>query len=165
MRLTAIAITVTLVAAAPASAQHPYGLNPYNPDDAALLRNYGATLVVQTPLSELRKLDPYNPHHAALLRQLGGAIPLWGWWGGYPPSTPPSFAPLTPFPTTGATGSVSPTGPNLAVVVPPNDRLLPPRMLPDRPREAAPLPALPPLPRPGRPLRPAPNVQVKAAAQ
>lgn len=103
MRLTAIAITVTLLAAvpasgqAPASAEHPYGLDPYNPSDAELLRNYGATLVAQTDLLELRKLDPYKPSHAALLRQLGGAIPLWGLaW--YPSPIP---APLTPFPTTG----------------------------------------------------------------
>jgi hypothetical protein len=106
MRLTAIAIVVTLLAAvpasgqtpapAPASAQHPYGLDPYNPSDAALLREYGVTLVAQTPLVELRKLDPYKPSHAALLRQLGGGIPLWGWaW-----YASPGPAPLTPFPET-----------------------------------------------------------------
>ncbi len=105
MRLTAIAIVVTLLAVVPASGQtpepapcraaqeHPYGLDPYNPSDAALLREYGVTLVAQTPLVELRKLDPYKPSHAALLRQLGGGIPLWGWaW-----YASPGPAPLTPF--------------------------------------------------------------------
>ena len=104
MRLTALAIIVALIAVvpasgqapapAPASAQHPYGLDPYNPSDAALLREYGVTLVAQTPLVELRKLDPYKPSHAALLRQLGGGIPLWGWaW-----YTSPGPTPLAPFP-------------------------------------------------------------------
>jgi hypothetical protein len=105
MHVAAIAIVVTLVAvvpasgqtAAPAPAEHPYGLDPYNPSDAALLREYGVTLVAQTPLAELRKLDPYKPSHAALLRQLGGGIPLWGWaW-----YASPGPAPLTPFPTAG----------------------------------------------------------------
>jgi hypothetical protein len=89
MRLTAIAIFVTLLAVvpasgqSPASAQLPYGLDPYKPSDAALLRQYGDTLLAQTPLLELRKLDPYIPSHAALLRQLGGGLPLWG-LGWYP---------------------------------------------------------------------------------
>ena len=52
--------------------------NPYKPSDAALLRDFGATLVAHTPLQELRRLDPYKPSEAALLRQLGGAFPLWG---------------------------------------------------------------------------------------
>ena len=89
MRLTAIAAVVTLLAVVPASgqtpraepppaAEHPYGLDPYNPSDAALLREFGVTLVSQTPLAELRKLDPYKPSHAALLRQLGGGIPFGG---------------------------------------------------------------------------------------
>ena len=109
MRLTATAIIVTLLAVvpasgqppapapAPATAQYPYGLDPYNPSDAALLREYGVTLVAQTPLLELRKLDPYKPSHAALLRQLGGGIPLWGWaW-----YASPGPGPLAPFPETG----------------------------------------------------------------
>jgi hypothetical protein len=110
MRLTAITIVVTLLAVVPASgqapapapAEHPYGLDPYHPSDAALLREYGVTLVAQTPLEELRKLDPYKPSHAALLRQLGGGIPLWGfgWYG------PPVSAPLTPFPATGLPATV-----------------------------------------------------------
>jgi hypothetical protein len=160
MRLTTIVVTVTLLAVgsasaqAPASAQYPYGLDPYKPSDAALLRNYGATLVAQTPLLELRKLDPYIPSHAALLRQLGGAIPLWGALLWYAPAPPPT--PLTPF---ARTEGATPTEPNVAAVVPPNDRLSPPRLSPDRPREAAPLP---PLPRPGFP-RPRPDVQARAA--
>jgi hypothetical protein len=97
----AIAIVMTLVAIVPASGQspapvqHPYGLDPYKPSDAALLRDYGATLVTQTPLLELRKLDPYKPSDAALLRQLGGGIPVWSlaWY-------PPVPASLTPFRTT-----------------------------------------------------------------
>jgi len=103
MRVTAIAITVTLCAVvpasgqAPASAQHPYGLDPYKPSNAELLRDYGGTLVAQTPLVELRKLDPYKPSHAALLRQLGGGIPLWGL--GWYPSLIPALS--TPFPTIG----------------------------------------------------------------
>ena len=107
MRFIAAAIIATLIAVVPASgqapapappsAQHPYGLDPYNPSDAALLREYGVTLVAQTPLVELRKLDPYKPSHAALLRQLGGGIPLWGWaW-----YASPGPAPLTPFPEAG----------------------------------------------------------------
>jgi len=86
-------------APAPAPPEHPYGLDPYDPSDAALLREYGVTLVAQTPLSELRKLDPYKPSHAALLRQLGGGIPLWGWaWYASPGPTP-----LTPFSPPGFT--------------------------------------------------------------
>ena len=86
----------------PAPVEYPYGLDPYEPTDAELLRRYGSVLVAQTPLLELHKLDPYKPSHAALLRDLGGAIPLWVLW--YPPGPIP--ASLTPFPmTTGATGS------------------------------------------------------------
>lgn len=100
-QVTSTAMIFILVSATIASAQtresdeHPYGLDPYKPSDAALLRDYGDTLVAQTPLAELRKLDPYKPSHAALLRDLGGAIPLWGvvW---YPGPVPLS---LTPFPT------------------------------------------------------------------
>ena len=90
MRIIPIAIAVTLWLVVPASAQtpsceqapapttHPYGFDPYKPSDAALLRDFGATLVAHTPLQELRRLDPYKPSEAALLRQLGGAFPLWG---------------------------------------------------------------------------------------
>ena len=97
----AIVIALTLLtvvsaaAQAPATDQHPYGLDPYKPSDAALLRDYGGTLVAQTPLLDLRNLDPYKPSHAALLREIGGALPLWGiaWYPG------PMPASLTPFPT------------------------------------------------------------------
>jgi hypothetical protein len=113
MHVAALAIVVTLVAVVPASgqtappapAEHPYGLDPYNPSDAALLREYGVTLVAQTPRAELRKLDPYKPSHAALLRQLGGGIPLWGWaW-----YASPGPAPLTPFPPAGLMSSPATT--------------------------------------------------------
>jgi hypothetical protein len=77
---------VTLLGASPVGAQdgsHPYHLDPYKPSEAWLLRSYGATLVSQTPLSELKQLDPYKPSHAALLR-LGGALPIWAVWSEWP---------------------------------------------------------------------------------
>jgi hypothetical protein len=96
-----IAITfsfVTLLAAGPAFGQvastisNRYGLDPYNPTDAAWLRTYGAALVAQTPLLDLTVLDTYKPSDLFLVRQIGGAMPLccpeWGWFG-------PSFGPLT----------------------------------------------------------------------
>jgi hypothetical protein len=102
MRLAAIIIMLSVVAA-PASAQstsrpapaaeNPYGFDPYKPSESTLLRDFGSTLVAQTPLQELRRLDPYKPSQAALLRELGGAFPLWGlewYWGPVP-------APLAPF--------------------------------------------------------------------
>jgi hypothetical protein len=99
----AITIFLMLAGAIAASAQtpeadeHPYGLDPYKPSDAALLRDYGDTLVAQTPLTELRKLDPYKPSQAALRRAIGGAIPLWGTvWYPYVAPLPQS---LTPFPS------------------------------------------------------------------
>lgn len=116
MRITAIAALLALVAFAPASGQtttaiqYPYGLDPYDPRDAEILRNYGSVLVAQTPLSELRKLDPYNPAHAALLRSLGGAIPLWAPW--YLPGPMPASS--MPFPA--ATG-FAPVPANVFVLV------------------------------------------------
>ena len=100
---TALVTLAMLVCVSIASAQtsasdeHPYGLDPYKPSDATLLRDYGDTLVAQTPLSELRKLDPYKPSHAALLRDIGGAMPLWGivW---YPGPVPSSLMPFGPQP-------------------------------------------------------------------
>ena len=86
MRLTAIVTAMVLSplalawAQTPTPVQHPYGLDPYKPSDAELLRKYGSVLATQTPLLELRKLDPYKPSHAALLRALGGAMPLWTIW-------------------------------------------------------------------------------------
>lgn len=77
----------------PSTPAQPYGLDPYKPGDAAVLRSYGAALLGQTPLLELGALDPYKPSEAALLRQLGGAMtlccPNWPWIG-------PTFGPLTP---------------------------------------------------------------------
>ena len=55
-------------------ADHPYGFDPYKPSDAAVLREYGATLALQSPTFSL---DPYRPSHAALIRQLGPDVPLW----------------------------------------------------------------------------------------
>jgi hypothetical protein len=83
MRLPTLALLVLLAAATPAAGQtspdaNPYGLDPYKPSDAALLRAFGTTLVSQTALPELASLDPYKPSHAALLRQIGGGLPLWG---------------------------------------------------------------------------------------
>ena len=85
-------MSFAVLAAGSVSAQqqgdaHPYQLDPYKPSEAALLRSYGATLVSQTPLSELKQLDPYKPSHAALLR-LGGALPLWFVWSEWPLATP-----------------------------------------------------------------------------
>lgn len=78
-------VAAMLLISGPAMAQtapsaNPYGLDPYKPSDAALLREYGVALVSQTPIQELAALDPYKPSHAALLR-LGGALPVWaiGW--------------------------------------------------------------------------------------
>ena len=87
---------------------YPYGLDPFRPTDAALLRQYGGVLVSQTPLLELARLDPFRPTDAALLRDLGGAMPLWGVW--YPPV--PSFGPLMPL--AGAPGMAGPV--NVVVV-------------------------------------------------
>lgn len=83
MRLSTLALIVIIAAATPAAGQttsdaNPYGLDPYKPSDAALLRALGTTLVSQTPLPELATLDAYKPSHAALLRQIGGGLPLWG---------------------------------------------------------------------------------------
>jgi hypothetical protein len=105
MRLTAIVTAMVLSplalawAQTPTPVQHPYGLDPYKPSDAELLRKYGSVLATQTPLLELRKLDPYKPSHAALLRALGGAMPLWAIW--YPLAPAPGS--LAPFPTSAAT--------------------------------------------------------------
>ena len=98
MRLLAIVATIALCAVRLAAAQTPtpvqhwYGLDPYKPSDAHLLRTYGSVLATQTPLIELRKLDPYKPSEAALLRALGGAIPLWPI--SYPLAPAPASLPL-----------------------------------------------------------------------
>ncbi len=64
--------------------------DPYKPSHAAIVRNYGAALLAQAPLSTLLALDPYVPSEAALLRQLGGAIPLWA-YPAYPALYPASL--------------------------------------------------------------------------
>ena len=110
MRYIAIVITGALLAATPAAAQtvvpelQPYGLDPYKPSDAAILRTYGGTLVQQTPLLELRQLDPYKPSHAALLRQIGNGIPQWSHFSWYPnaPVPAPLMLPATPPPMSAA---------------------------------------------------------------
>ena len=98
MRMTASALITTFVLAGHAYAQtpaQPYDLDRYKPSEAALLRNYGDTLVAQTPLLELRHLDPYKPSHAALLQQIGGGLPLWGGvW--YPFASAPTFVAAPP---------------------------------------------------------------------
>ncbi len=88
-----VLLAATASAQTAANSNHPYGLDPYRPSDAAWLRNYGAVLAAQTPIRDLAALDPYRPTHAAVVRQLGGAIPLWtvDW---FPVS--PMFGPLTP---------------------------------------------------------------------
>ena len=119
MRAVAAAamVLMTIVGNAQTSAQtpaypynYPYGLDPFRPTDAALLRQYGSVLVAQTPLLELARLDPFTPSHAALLRDLGGAIPLWGLW--YPPV--PSYGPLGPF--GGVPGMAGPINNNVVVL-------------------------------------------------
>lgn len=107
MRALALVALAVLLAAGSVSAQgqaaaHPYQLDPYKPSEAALLRSYGATLVSQTPLSELKQLDPYKPSHAALLR-LGGALPVWFVWSEWPV--------MAPFPVTRPSGERRPMRP------------------------------------------------------
>jgi hypothetical protein len=82
MRLTLIVALLLLPASAtaqpsPCTPSQQAQFDPYNPSDAALMRNFGGTMLAQAPLSALMKLDPYVPTEAALLRQLGGAIPVW----------------------------------------------------------------------------------------
>lgn len=98
-RACVLVVSAVLLAAGVASAQdqgggHPYQLDPYKPSEAALLRSYGATLVSQTPLGELKQLNPYKPSHAALLR-LGGALPVGFVWSDWPVTAP--FPQATPF--------------------------------------------------------------------
>jgi hypothetical protein len=83
MRATRTLLAVTLLAAAPAFAQTlpdagpgPFGLDPYRPSDAALVRKFAGAIVAQTPVLDFQKLDSYKPSHAAWLRQDGG-IPVW----------------------------------------------------------------------------------------
>jgi hypothetical protein len=105
MRFTRLALGLTLLAAAPgfgqtpASTSNPYGLDPYKPSDAAILREYAGALLAHTPLLELSKLDPYKPSHAELLRRLGGGLPLWGLpWYPWPAPAPLMPMQLTSLP-------------------------------------------------------------------
>lgn len=100
----------TLPAAAQSQPSHPYGLDPYKPSDAAVLRNYGSVLVAETPLLELGALDPYNPTEAALLRQLGNGVPQCCILVGGA-----SFGPLTP---QSARGERTSPAPQVVVVMP-----------------------------------------------
>lgn len=152
MRVRAFVITLALFTAAPAFAQtavpelHPFGLDPYRPSDAALLRTYGGTLLAQTPLLELRQLDPYKPSHAALLRQIGNGIPQWSHFSWYPgaPVPAPLMTPSTPPPMTAAASPAGAAAGNVVVVlVPPNGRLTVPRLSPERPFQPLPVPPPP----------------------
>jgi hypothetical protein len=151
MRYIAIVITGALLTATPAVAQtqvpelHPYGLNPYKPSDAAILRSYGGTLVAQTPLLELRQLDPYRPSHAELLRQLGNGIPQWSHFNWYPnaPVPAPLMLPSTPPAMSAATLPGATPGNVVVILVPPNGqsvspRISPPLPIPPAPRQQAP---------------------------
>jgi hypothetical protein len=172
MRHIAIVVTA-LLAAAPAAAQtpvpelHPYGLDPYKPSDAALLRTYGGTLLAQTPVLELRQLDPYKPSHADLLRQLGNGIPQWSHFNWYPaaPVPAPLMLPSMP-PAMSAAGDAIPAGNNVVVILVPPTGPLVPRATPEHPREALPVPPLPrkqaPDPVPGGPVRARPTPEQAA---
>jgi hypothetical protein len=139
MRVRALVMMFALFSGAPAFAQtavpelHPFGLDPYKPSDAALLRSYGGTLLAQTPLLELRQLDPYKPSDANLLRQLGNGIPQWSHFSWYPGTAAPAplMMPSTPPPMRAA----SPTGPAAGNVV---VRPLPPLPVPPPPPQRAP---------------------------
>lgn len=149
----AVMLTAGIVTAqGPAQELRPYGLDPYKPSDAALLRNYGAALVAQTPLLQLTELDPYKPSHADLLRQVGGAMPLWSHFSWYP--TAPAPAPLM-VPPTNAT--VAATGPGSALVI-----LVP--SAPQRPGGGVPLRPFPVPPPPPQAPRVAPDTSIQRAA-
>ena len=151
MRYTAIVITVALLAATPAAAQtsmpeeHPYGLDPYKPSDAAILRTWGGTLVAQTPLLELSQLDPYKPSHAALLRQLGNGVPQWSHFSWYPsaPVPAPLMMPSTPPALSAASQAGATPGNVVVVLVPPNGQFRSPRLSPERPSQPLPVPPQP----------------------
>ena len=151
MRVRAFVITLALFTAAPAFAQtavpelHPFGLDPYKPSDAALLRHYGGTLLAQTPLLELRQLDPYKPSDATLLRQLGNGIPQWSHFSWYPGTAAPAplMMPSTPPPMRAASPAGPAAGNVVVVLVPPNGQLTVPRLSPERPFQPLPVPPPP----------------------
>ena len=149
MRYIAIVITGALLSATQAAAQtqvpelHPYGLDPYKPSDAAILRMYGGTLVQQTPLLELRQLDPYKPSDAALLRQIGNGIPQWSHFSWYPNAPVPAPLMLPAAPPAMRAASQAGATPGVVILVPPNGQSVAPRISPERPREPLPVPPLP----------------------
>jgi hypothetical protein len=140
MRIPAITLAAALLAAAPAAAQnlvpeaHPYGLDPYKPSDAAVLRTYGSTLVAQTPILQLRELDPYKPSHAALLRQLGGGMPIWSHLSWHPMAPP--LGPLMEVPAP-AVASTKPPSPNVVVILVQPERFVAPPAPRQQPRRAS----------------------------
>jgi hypothetical protein len=97
MRLIVLILLAAAAAATPARGQEPepsrpvqelLTLDPNKPSDAALLRDFGDTLVAQVPLVDMRALDPYKPSDAALLRRVGAGLPIYLAW--YPYVVPPS---------------------------------------------------------------------------
>jgi hypothetical protein len=160
MRYVTFVFIGALFAAAPAAAQtvvpelHPYGLDPYKPSDAAILRSWGGTLVAQTPLLELRQLDPYKPSHAELLRQLGNGIPQWSHFSWYPnaPVPAPLMQPATPPPASAARQPAVAPANGVIILVPPGGQSLSPRISPPLPIPPAPRQQLP-RSAPGGPVR------------
>lgn len=78
-----IAIVVVLVGTfgvTEAQSPRPFGLDPYKPSDAALLRIYSGALMSQARIEDVRQLDPYKPSDAALLREIGRGVPLVPMW-------------------------------------------------------------------------------------
>lgn len=73
--LLLVLISVPVIAQE-SSPSRPFGLDPYKPSDAKLLRELGPSLVTRMSTADIAKLDPYNPTDASLLRQMGGAIPF-----------------------------------------------------------------------------------------
>lgn len=69
-------LTSSAYAQAPCAPGIPH-YDPYNPSQAAIMREYGGTILAQAPVSTLLKLDPYVPSQGELLRQLGRGIPVW----------------------------------------------------------------------------------------
>ena len=89
MRLIVLILLSAAITAAPARAQDREAsrpvlelltLDPNKPSDAALLRDFGDTLVAQVPLVDMQALDPYKPSDAALLRRVGAGLPIYLAW-------------------------------------------------------------------------------------
>ncbi len=98
MRLIVLIIAAAAVTPTPARAQDPepsrpvhelLTLDPNKPSDAALLRDFGDTLVAQVPVADMQALDPYKPSDAALLRRMGAGLPIYLAW--YPYVVAPSM--------------------------------------------------------------------------